>query len=65
MKAKELRLKTIEELKKIIAEKKEILFGLNIARVNRRLKDMSQYKKNRHLVARALTIIKEKEKSGK
>lgn len=65
MKAKELKLKTIEELKKIIAEKKENLLSLNMERANRKLKDMSQFRKNRHLISRILTIIREKEKSGK
>lgn len=64
MKAKELKLKTIEELKKIIAEKKEFLLSLNMERANRKLKDVSQFKKTRHLVSRILSIISEKEKAG-
>ncbi len=61
MKAKELKLKTIEELKKIIAETREKVLSLSMERANRKLKDVSQFKKNRHLISRILTIIKEKE----
>lgn len=64
MKAKELKLKTIEELKKIIAETRENTLSLNMERANRKLKKVSQFKKNRQLVARILTIIGEKEKAA-
>ncbi|MDP3057250.1 MAG: 50S ribosomal protein L29 [bacterium] len=65
MKAKELKLKTIEELKKIIAETRENTLSLNMERANRKLKKVSQFKKNRQLIARILTIIGEKEKTIK
>lgn len=65
MKAKELKLKTIEELKKIIAETRENTLSLNMERANRKLKKVSQFKKNRQLIARILTIIGEKEKAIK
>lgn len=61
MKAKELKLKTIDELKKIISETKENILSLNLERADRKLKKTAQYKKNRHLISRILTIIKEKE----
>ncbi len=64
MKVKELRLKTTEELKKIIAETRENVLSLNMERANRKLKKVSQFKKNRQLISRILTIIKEKEKAG-
>lgn len=63
MKVKELKLKTIEELKKIIAETRENTLSLNMERANRKLKKVSQFKKNRQLIARILTIIREKEKA--
>lgn len=61
MKVKELRAKTKEELKKILDETKESLYGFNLERVNRKLKNVSQIKKARHVIARILTILKEKE----
>lgn len=61
MKAKELRAKTREELKKILEEAKESLYGFNLERVNRKLKNVSQIRKARHEIARILTILKEKE----
>ena len=64
MKAKELKLKTIEELKKIIAETRENTLSLNLERADRKLKKVSQFKKNRQLISRILTIIGEKEKAG-
>lgn len=64
MNAKELRDKTIEELKKILAENRETLFKLKQERFNRKLKKVSEMKKIRHLVARILTIIQEKELEG-
>lgn len=62
MKAKELKLKTINELKKIISETRENTLSLNMQRADRKLKNMAQYKKNRQLISRILTIIGEKEK---
>ncbi|MBU4141258.1 50S ribosomal protein L29 [Patescibacteria group bacterium] len=64
MKAKELKLKTIEELKKIIIETRENVLSLNMERANRKLKKVSQFKKNRRLISRILTIIGEKEKTA-
>lgn len=64
MKAKELKLKTTDELKKMIAETRENTLGLNMQRADRKLKKVAQYKKNRQLISRILTIIGEKEKSA-
>jgi len=61
MKAKELKLKTINELQKIVAETRENTLSLNMQRADRKLKKVAQYKKNRRLVSRILTIIREKE----
>jgi ribosomal protein L29 len=63
MKAKELKLKTIDELKKIVAETRENTLSLNLQRADRKLKKVAQFKKNRQLVSRILTIIGEKEKN--
>jgi ribosomal protein L29 len=63
MKAKELKLKTIDELKKIVAETRENTLSLNLERADRKLKKVAQFKKNRQLVSRILTIIGEKEKT--
>lgn len=64
MKAKELKLKTIDELKKIVAETREKIMSLNLERADRKLKKVSDYKKNKHLISRILTIIGEKEKES-
>lgn len=61
MNAKELKEKTIEELKKILAENRENLFKLKQEIFNRKLKKVSEVKKTRRLIARTLTIIQEKE----
>lgn len=63
MKAKELKLKTIDELKKMVAETRENTLSLNMQRADRKLKKVADYKKNRQLVSRILTIIAEKEKA--
>lgn len=65
MKAKELREKTIDELKKLLSETQENVYGLRLERINRKLKNVSQMKKARHTVARVLTIIKEKEEKAR
>lgn len=64
MKAKELKLKTIDELKKIVAETRENTLSLIMQRADRKLKKVAQFKKNRNLVSRILTIISEKEKAS-
>lgn len=61
MKTKDLRQKTTEELKKTLAEKQEGLLNLRFEIANRKLKDFSQVEKNRKLIARILTIIRERE----
>lgn len=63
MKAKELKLKTIDELKKMVAETRGNTLSLNMQRADRKLKKVAQYKKNRQLVSRILTIVGEKEKA--
>ncbi len=65
MNAKELKEKTIEELKKILAENRENLFKLKQEIFNRKLKKVSEMKRIRHLIARILTIIQEKETMNK
>lgn len=65
MKAKDLKIKTGEELKKLLAEQREKLFALAIERTGRKLKDVSQIKKIRHSIARILTIMKEKSPESK
>lgn len=65
MNAKELKEKTIEEIKKILAESRTNLFKLKQERFNRKLKKVSEMSQTRHLIARILTIIQEKETVGK
>lgn len=64
MKTKDLRQKMTEELKKMLAEKQEGLLDLRFEIANRKLKDFSQVEKNRKLIARILTIIRERESRG-
>lgn len=64
MKVKELKSKTTEELKKIIAEARENLLVLKMQRADRKLKKVADFRKSKQLIARSLTIIGEKEKEN-
>lgn len=61
MKVKDLRQKTSEELKKMLAEKQEELLNLRFEIANRKLKDFSRVEKGRKMIARILTIVRERE----
>lgn len=58
MKFKELKLKSPTELKKTLEETREKIRDLRFKMANRKLKDSSEVKKARVLVARILTLLK-------
>lgn len=62
MKAEELRKKTIEELEKILREKRKKLFELKLSLSSRKLKNFNEIKDTKRDIARILTILREKGK---
>ena len=62
MKAKELRELTVDELKRKAETLRRELFSARIARVKQQLKNPLKLRDLKREIARALTIIREKEK---
>lgn len=60
MKLTELREKTIDELKKIIAESKKQLLNLRIQKATHKLENTALINRTKRLTAQAKTIMKEK-----
>jgi len=60
MKAKELREKKIEELEKILKEKREKLKNLKLDLIQGKLKNVREIRETKRDIARVLTILKEK-----
>jgi len=60
MKFKELKLKSPAELKKLLEENREKNRDLRFKLVNRKLKNTSEVKKTKMLVARILTLLNTK-----
>lgn len=60
MEYKELKLKSAVELKKMMEESKDKLRDLRFKLANRKLKDLSQLKKTKILIARILTLLNNK-----
>jgi len=60
MKYKELKLKSAAELKKLLEESKEKNGDLRFKLTNRKLKNISEVKKNKILIARILTLLNTK-----
>jgi len=60
MKAKELRVKPITELKTLLSEKREVLRNIRFKVAQRQLKKVSDLKAVKRDIARILTIIKQK-----
>ncbi len=58
MKFKELKLKPPAELKKMLEESREGVRDLRFKMANRKLKDSSEVKKTKVLIARILTLLK-------
>lgn len=59
MKFKELKIKSAAELKKMLEESRENVRDLRFKMVNRKLKNLSEIKKAKILVARILTVLKQ------
>lgn len=59
MKFKELKLKQAAELKKMLEETREKIRDLRFKMANRKLKNSSEVKKTKILVARILTLLKQ------
>lgn len=64
MKASELRQMTLEELRATLSELKEEYFKLRIRRATEELPNPLRLRILRRDIARAITILKEKEKSA-
>jgi len=60
MKAKELREKKIEELEKILKEKREKLKNLKLDLIQGKLKNVREIRETKRYIARILTILREK-----
>ena len=58
-KIKELREKNVEELKKLLTEKKEIVRKLRFEIASKQIKNVKDLKNNRKEIARILTLINE------
>ena len=58
---KELRLKSLKELKNLVAEAEDALDGLKLDKAQNKLKNTSQLSLKRKGIAQMLTIIREKE----
>ena len=65
MKSAELRDLTLDELNKRIEDLKEELFNLRIQKVRNRLENTSRIRDVRRDVARALTVLTEKNNASK
>ncbi|MFA6973883.1 MAG: 50S ribosomal protein L29 [Parcubacteria group bacterium] len=59
MKIKELREKNIEELKKLLGEKKEHARKLRFDIASKQVKDNREYRNTKKEIARILTLINE------
>lgn len=65
MKTKELRERSIEELKKLLAEKREIVRKLRFDIATKQVKDTRQIRNERKTVAKITTLINEEKRNGK
>jgi large subunit ribosomal protein L29 len=64
MKAKELRLKSLSELFKLLAEERKKLFNLKIEKSLKKLNKPHLLKLTKKNIARILTVINEKQRNG-
>ncbi len=61
MKLQEMREKTVDELKAAISEFKKQLFDLRIQKATHKLENTAQISTTKRLIAKAKTVLKEKE----
>ncbi|MCD6579009.1 50S ribosomal protein L29 [bacterium] len=64
MKASEIKLMSIEEIKHKVAEKKAALMHIRFQKKIGQLTDTSKFNKTKREIARLLTILREKENSN-
>ena len=64
MKSKDLRLKSLSELQKLLNEEKNNLFNLKLQKKLNKLKQVHLIKFTKRNIAKILTIIKEKTKNA-
>lgn len=65
MKIKELRSKNIEELKKLLAEKREDVRKLRFDVATKQVKNTRQIRNDKKDIARIETLINEEKRNGK
>jgi ribosomal protein L29 len=65
MKIKELKLKSENELKTLLNDSREKLREMRFKVAQRQLKNVREVRKTKELVARIMTLMKEKEKAIK
>ena len=65
MKAKELREQSERQLQILVKDSKEKLKSLRFSLANKQLKDYSQIKKTRKIIARVKSVLKEKRTNNK
>ncbi|MCK4592183.1 50S ribosomal protein L29 [Candidatus Parcubacteria bacterium] len=65
MKAKELREQSEKQLQILVKDSKEKLKGFRFSLANRQLKDYSEIKKTKKIIARVKTVLKEKRVNNK
>lgn len=65
MKIKDIRQKSIDELRQLLKESRLKLGSMYFDKVSKPLKDNQEIKKTRRLIARILTIMSERENKGK
>lgn len=65
MKARELRAKDVEELKKKLADERRGFTNLRFRTATSELENCAQVGKSRRQIARLLTILRERELAGK
>jgi len=64
MKLQELKAKSATDLKKILAQKREVLRAGKFSVSAKQLKDVKAIKKTKRIIARILTILHDKEKES-
>ena len=64
MKLREMREKTVDELKQFVEESKKQLLNFRIQKSMHKLENTAEISKTKRLVAQAKTVIKEKEVSN-
>lgn len=65
MKIKELRLKTKEELQKLLSEQREKLRTLKFNVALKKIKNVREIRKTKKTIARILTLLNEMRKTNK